>query len=139
MPWVTLLGGGLAASWGSVECLALTSSLRPLGDLLGTAGLVLAVQAVRLSIANLLEWHQLQRLLADEVVVVQVNLDWGEAGSSAWGRMEVAQPLPAKHWAGAGTEQSRSRTQEPNCSQAGEDEHGHQDGDADPLPGPLGL
>lgn len=86
MPWVTLLGRGLAASWGSTGCSALTGSLWPLRDLLGTAGLILAVQAVRLPIANLHQRHQLQGLLADEVVVLQINLDWGEAGSSAWGR-----------------------------------------------------
>lgn len=51
--------------------------------------------------------------------------------------MVVVQPLPAEHRAGAGSEQSRSLTQEPNRSQAGEDEHGHQDGDADALPGVL--
>lgn len=58
----------------------LTPSWWPLGDPLGTAGLVLALQTVHLPVTDLLQPHQLQGLFADEVVIVQVELDCRERG-----------------------------------------------------------
>lgn len=56
-------------------CPGLTACWWPLRDPLGTVGLVLALQAVHVPVAQLLQRHQPQGLLAEEVVVVQVNLD----------------------------------------------------------------
>lgn len=113
----------------------LTASLRPLGDVLGTAGLVLAVQAVCLPVADPRQGQQPQGLLAEEVVVLQVSLDWGQTGSSApsWLSRMGAEPPPAEPGGGRG---EQGRTQEPDPSQAGEAQHDHQHGDADTHAGP---
>lgn len=65
----------LSPSGALAGCPGLTPSWWPLGDPLGTVGLVLALQAVHLPVTHLLQRHQLQGLFAEEVVVVQVNLD----------------------------------------------------------------
>lgn len=129
-----------AASRAFIRRPGLTTSLRPLGDVLGTAGLVLTVQAVCLPVADPPQGQQPQGLLAEEVVVVQVSLDWGHTGSSAPScccRLglsgTVAEPPPAEPGGGRGEQE---RTQEPDPSQAGEAEHDHQDRDADPHKGP---
>lgn len=62
-------------------CPALTPSWWPLGDPLGTVGLVLALQTVQLPVTHPLQRHQLQGLLAEQVVVVQVNLHCRERGA----------------------------------------------------------
>lgn len=123
--------GLAAAAAGRVftGCPGLTASLRPLGDVLGTAGLVLAMQAVCLPVADPRQGQQPQGLLAEEVVVLQVSLDWGQTGSSApsWLGRTVPQPPPAEPGGGRG---EQGRTQEPDPGQAGEAQHDHQHGDA---------
>lgn len=64
-------------------CPALTPGWWPLGDPLGTVGLVLALQTVQVPVTHPLERHQLQGLLAEQVVVAQVNLHCRERGLSA--------------------------------------------------------